>query len=96
MVSKTQQAKDACGYTDTPVLPVCGNCKHFCSTMVLPSWMAKELEKTGELKVYPHPPFKRVEDIPAEFLKESGLRCGLHGFAIKKMGACKTSWTPRS
>lgn len=96
MVSKVQQAKDACGYTHAPVLPVCGTCQHFCSDMKPVAWVVKEIEAKGKTSVYGVGTFSRAEDLPDSLRKETDMRCGLHGFAVKKMGACKTSWVERS
>ncbi|MDO9099690.1 MAG: hypothetical protein Q7V53_02950 [Caldisericota bacterium] len=95
MVSKLQQTKATCGYTHSPVLPVCGTCAHFRSEMQPVAWMAQDIATKGEVSVYGVGVFKRVEDLPDNLRKETGLRCGLLGFAVKKMGACKTSWVPR-
>lgn len=90
MASKTQQLKNACGYSATPVLPVCGTCKHMRSDIVVIPWVLKELQEKGKVHVYTVGDFTREEDIPDSLRKESNIRCSLHGFAVKKMGACKT------
>lgn len=95
MVSKVQQAKDACGYSPTPVLPVCGTCQHFCFDRQAPAWMLKELKKEGVVKIYGHGSFSSAADTPQELMKETNLRCSLHGFAVKKLAGCK-SWTQRA
>lgn len=95
MVSKLQQTKDTCGYTHSPVLPVCGTCAHFRSEKKPVAWVAKDIVAKGEVSVYGVGVFKRVEDLPDSLRTEANLRCGLHGFAVKKMGACNTSWEPR-
>ena len=90
MSSKVQAAKAACGYSATPVLPVCGTCKHLRSDIVVVPWVLKELRETGKVHVYTVGEFTREEDIPNSLRKESNIRCALHGFGVKKMGSCRT------
>lgn len=95
MASKVQQVKDACGYTHTPVLPVCGTCQHFRSDMRPVAWVVKEIEAKGSVHIFGEGTYSRVEDLPDSVRKETDMRCDRHGFAVKKMGACKTDWEPR-
>ena len=65
-MSKQSEAKQAQGYEQKPVIPVCMNCKHYQSKMH---------ECPG---IWYGP-----------YVTEKELRCGIGGFAVKKMGTCK-------
>lgn len=71
-------AKEHCGYQDKPVLQTCGNCGAFASTMKLATWMEERNAETGQEEY-------TVEKNGVE----KDLRCADHGFAVKKMAACK-------
>lgn len=96
MTSKIQRAKDACGYSPAPVLPVCGNCDHFRSEPVVIPWVLKELAEKGSVRIGMASPYHRVEDLPEQVYREGNLRCSKHGFAVKKQGACRDFSTMQS
>lgn len=73
-----KKAKEHCGYEAKPTLPTCGNCGAFASDMVLPAWMAEEQKD-----------WKGDEYTAEEHGVEKNMRCTDHGFATKKMAACK-------
>lgn len=77
----SKAAKEAQGYSD--IGPVCGNCKHYQSQMVIPAWMRRENEKAVEKGMTV--PF----DNPAYATEEKGKRCSIGEFAVKKMAWCK-------
>jgi len=72
-----KKAKEHCGYTAKPVLPVCGNCGAFTSERKLPAWMVEyNKNQPGNCSVEDHG-------------GERNMRCTDHGFAVKKMASCK-------
>jgi hypothetical protein len=72
-MSKQSEAKAAQGYMPNPM--ACANCMHLKFEMELPRWMQEEnLQSPG-----------RYGDGQA---LQKNLRCGLGGFAVKKMGTC--------
>ena len=73
-----KKAKEHCGYQGKPVLPTCGNCGAFASDMALPAWM--EEQKTDR---------RGTQYTVEKNGVEKNLRCLDHGFAVKKMAACK-------
>lgn len=84
-MSKTQEAKAFHCYVDKVEPATCGNCNHFQSDKAPPAWMVK---KNSEAKA------KGCKDpYPDEVLDanstERNLRCGMGGFAVKKMGGCR-------
>ena len=64
-MSKQSEAKQAQGYEQKPVIPVCKNCSHYQS----------------EFDVY--------QSFLEGFMIEKELRCGIGGFAVRKMATCK-------
>lgn len=76
-----KQAKEHCGYEAKPTLPVCGNCGAFSSDFEYPSWALTK----GERAKFDDGTYPKVE---------KNLRCLDHGFATKKMAACKL-WRPK-
>lgn len=81
-MSKQSVAKEEQGYSKAS--PKCGNCRRLLSDMVPVPWMVennKERESCGLLPFY---------DLTlAQHNLEKNLRCGIGGFAVKKMGHCK-------
>lgn len=75
--SKVAAAKERQAYNPSPAAKTCGNCLHFVSERALPEWMARSNE-SGRNR-----PFK-VENYGIETNK----RCGIGGFAVKKMATC--------
>lgn len=76
MAMSTKEAKEHCGYQAKPTLQTCGNCAAFASNFEIPSWVATDSDR------------KKFED--GTYAKvEKNLRCTDHGFATKKMAACK-------
>lgn len=88
-----KKAKEHCGYSSKPSLPVCGNCGAFSSELVAPAWMLREIANKGELRVYGGGEgasvVKSAEEIPDSYKVEAGMRCTDHGFATKKTAACR-------
>ena len=78
-----KQAKEACGYTDKPVLSVCMNCSAFTSEKKLPAWMVASNAKAG------FPNFT----VEAHGV-EKNARCVTGSFPVKKMGSCD-NWKAR-
>lgn len=76
-MSKQSEARAAQQYVASPVLPTCGNCANFCSDKKLPAWMERDK------KSYDGTPYT----VEAHGV-ETNLRCGIGGFAVKKMGSC--------
>lgn len=93
-----KKAKDHCGYTPTPVLPVCANCRAFALDLVAPSWVSKALSEKGFVQIYPKGresfEITSIDQVPDDYKVESGLRCLDHGFAVKKMASCRL-WHPK-
>ena len=69
-MSKQSEAKQAQGYEQKPVIPVCMNCKNH------------EEKATGIYSLVRKQCF-------FEWSEEKEDRCGIGGFAVKKMGTCK-------
>lgn len=83
-MSKVSEKKAACGYQDKPVNRVCANCASFSSDRKLPDWMKESNKRRQNAMGSPYTLEK--------YGIESNIACGLHGFAVKKMGACG-SWS---
>lgn len=80
-----KKAKEHCGYEAKPVLPTCGNCDAFASDLEIPAWAMKPgMEVTRS----------QFED-GTHAKVEKNPRCTDHGFATKKMAACKL-WRAKS
>lgn len=73
-MSKQSEAKVAQGYIDKAIPQTCGTCVHMQLDLELPKWMQKQ----GGSAVW--------DD---KYKQETNLRCGIGGFAIKKMGTCQ-------
>lgn len=85
MALNVKVAKEYCGYQAKPVLPTCGNCGAFASDFDIPAWA---MEPGNE--------YTRSMFEIGEYAKvEKKLRCTDHGFATKKMAACKL-WRAKS
>jgi hypothetical protein len=84
--SKQALAKEAQGYDPTPAARTCSNCAHKASEMALADWMVRDNAKRAAagLRIA----FGEVNKV------ERSLRCGVGGFAIKKMGTC-TQFQPK-
>jgi hypothetical protein len=90
------KAKQQCGYTQAPILPVCMNCAAFRSEMTVPAWMRRELESTGVISLnYGEEKFSSENEVPDKHRVESKMRCADHGFAVKKMASCN-SFRPKA
>lgn len=74
-MSKQSEAKAAQGYIDKAIPKTCGNCANFVYEMALPDWM--RVQNQGEPGKW--------GDVHKQ---EQNKRCGLGGFAVKKMGTC--------
>ncbi len=75
-MSKQSEAKERQQYTPKLIPGVCGNCEHMTCEKRLPDWMADENKaRPGRYTVEQHGLIK-------------DLRCGIGGFAVKKMGSC--------
>ena len=89
----TKKAKEHCGYSAKPLLPTCGSCGAFASDKVVPAWMLLELKTCGVLRIHSNSgasrEFSMVEEVPEAYKVEAAMRCTDHGFATKKMAACK-------
>lgn len=81
-MSKQSEARDKQGYVAKAIPQICGNCAHYRCDMELPPWMQEE----NKLK-----PGTWGDN----YLQEQNKRCGLGGFAVKKMGNCK-AWEAKS
>ena len=79
MALSVKAAKEHCGYQAKPVLPTCGNCGAFASEFKIPAW-AMEPGHEDARKQFESGNYAKVE---------KNLRCTDHGFATKKMAACK-------
>ena len=80
-----KKAKEHCGYEAKPVLATCGNCGAFASEFMIPEW-ALLPGKENTRKQFEDGTYAKVE---------KNLRCTDHGFATKKMAACKL-WRAKS
>ena len=85
----SKKAKSECGYLEKPVMPVCGNCKHFTSEMRAIPWIAKELAENGRVDVFGQGRYTEEAALPDSLRIEGNKKCGLHGFAVKKTAACR-------
>lgn len=85
MALSVKAAKEHCGYQAKPVLSTCANCGAFSSDFVIPEW-AMEPGKERTREQFENGTYAKVE---------KNLRCNDHGFATKKMAACKL-WRARS
>lgn len=74
-------AKAAQGYKDKPLVRTCATCAHFLSDMKLPEWM---VDRNAIRAAQGARPF--YDD---SYAIEKNKRCGIGGFAVKKMGTCK-------
>lgn len=81
-MSKQSEAKEGQGYSHEG--PRCGNCRRFLSDSVPVKWMVEENDKRVEKGLTPF-----YDLTLPEHTKEANLRCGIGGFAVKKMGYCK-------
>lgn len=89
-MSKTKKA--ACGYSDKPTLPVCGNCARYASELAPRAWMVEAIQRDGVLTAWNGKvteTYRSAAEIPEAMKGEANKRCTLHGFAVKKMGNCK-------
>lgn len=74
-MSKQSEAREQQGYVAKAIPLVCGNCAHYKFDNELPSWMQEEnIKSPGKW--------------PDTYKQEQNKRCGLGGFAVKKMGTC--------
>lgn len=80
MASKVEKAKADQGYTMDS--PICGNCAHYTSEMMLPAWMQKRNKQDRELGVAESFSDKHATD-------EKNKRCMLGNFTVKKTAWCK-------
>jgi len=84
-MSKQSEAKMKQGYKSKS--PTCSDCVHLKFDMALPAWMAeKNIEvqqkiDTGTAKSWD----KLYGD---ELRRNTNIRCGIGGFAVKKQGCC--------
>jgi hypothetical protein len=76
-MSKQSEAKAAQKYSPSLVLPTCNNCVNFTADRVLPEWMIKSNER-----------YSNSEFTLEKHGVQKNLRCGIGGFAVKKMGSC--------
>lgn len=83
------KAKEQCGYTDRPTLPICGRCVNFSSTRELPAWIAQEIGRNGSVWLN-NSRFAEVDKVPDAVRVEKNLRCAIHGFAVKKTASCQS------
>lgn len=81
-MSKQSKAREEQGYRHEG--PRCGTCRHFTSDSVPIKWMVErndEFVNVGRLAPY---------DLTLSCnQKESNLRCGIGGFAVKKNAHCQ-------
>lgn len=70
---KTEERKRLVQYVTGPdQMPTCANCQHFTSELRLPAWMRQ----------YPEKYTLEKDGV------ESGLKCTMHGFAVKRVATC--------
>lgn len=79
-MSKQSEAKEKQVYVAKVMPMTCGNCAHLKCDMELPKWMAHENAASHALGR----PAKYGDNNKAQ----KNLRCGIGGFAVKKMGTC--------
>jgi hypothetical protein len=72
-MSKQSEAKERQGYNPNPTQEICSTCNNFLIGMDWPAWM-----KDGKHDNYLTP----------EHQRETNLRCGLGGFAVKNTARC--------
>ena len=72
-MSKQSEAKAAQRYTDKAYC--CSDCRNITRDMVLPAWMRGDPKYDNDTARNAH-------------LVEKNLRCGIGGFAVKKLGVC--------
>ncbi|MPQ56380.1 hypothetical protein [Duganella sp. FT27W] len=86
-MSKQSDAQAAQQYNPKPDPATCGNCKHFASEKKLPAWMERD-NAEGRKPLAWSGDIKRERYTAEEDGVEKNLRCGLGGFAVKKMASC--------
>lgn len=79
-MSKQSEAKASQDYI--PKAHNCGDCANLQSNMLMPQWMI------DSNKVVPG-----SYNLASEYLMEKNIRCGIGGFAVKKMGICQEHTT---
>ena len=89
-MSAVSDKKDACGFQAKATPRVCSTCANYEFTMGLQPWMidanaceAARSEDRKQGRVY----LVETHGVP------KNLRCKTHGFAVKKMSACR-DWAP--
>lgn len=78
-MSKQSEAKASQNYT--PKAHNCGDCRNLKFDITLPAWM---VQNNLELVSFGKEPRYTVEKNGVE----KNIRCGIGGFAVKKMGIC--------
>lgn len=76
-MSKQSEAKERQLYVPKAIPQTCANCRHMSFDLDYPAWMIKEA---------------RNEIYGDEHKIETGHRCKIGDFAVKKMGTCN-EWT---
>lgn len=71
-MTKTELAKQKQEYTPKFIPGTCGNCAHRVYEMNFPAWM----KKPG------------IQHWDEKYKVETNQRCGIGGFAVKKLGSC--------
>lgn len=86
-MSKQSQAQIAQCYDPKPDPSTCGFCQHFTSEKLLPAWMERDNAEGKKpwrgAGVHQRKIFTVEEDGV-----EKNLRCGIGGFAVKKLATC--------
>lgn len=77
-MSNIKELKASWGYTEKPALPICSNCKHFRSELVLPAWIVERNKSADENDKF------TVERHGVE----KNMNCNLHKFPVKKTASC--------
>ena len=88
-MSAVSDKKDACGFQVKATPRVCSTCANFKSDRVLTDWMEQTNAKGMSAPERWRPKPYTIEQHGVE----KNLRCKTHGFAVKKMSACR-DWTP--
>ena len=80
-MSKQSEAKERQQYTAKLIPGTCSNCEHFQFDRALPEWMEQHNKDRAHVQHF----------VPYTVDKHGlvkNMRCGIGGFAVKKLGSC--------